>query len=176
MEFPQKPHAVFFVQMKFPQKPHAVFLVQMKFLQKPLAVFFVQMKFLQKPKKVECVQAKSLKNCMALFLKDADNPQKNELIHKLTQKEAGLMQAQQSLSNISGNRDLWIVEYRKELAEQDYRSGLEAAENKGLERGLAQGRMQKAFETAKNFLKMVFSPEQVAQGCGLSVQEVMQLI
>ena len=86
------------------------------------------------------------------------------------------MQAQQSLSNISGNRDLWIAEYRKELAERDYRSGLEAAENKGLKRGLAQGRMQKAFETAKNFLKMGFSPEQVAQGCGLSVQEVMQLI
>ena len=49
------------------------------------------------------------------------------------------MQAQQSLSNISGNRDLWIAEYRKELAERDYRSGLEAAENKGLERGRSEG-------------------------------------
>ena len=80
------------------------------------------------------------------------------------------MQAQQSLSNISGNRDLWIAEYRKELAERDYRSGLEAAENKGLERGLAQGLSQ----AAKNALKLGFTPEQISQITGLSVAEIKQ--
>jgi len=67
----------------------------------------------------------------ALFLKDADNPNKQDLIQKLASKEAGLMQAKQSLSNISANRDLWIAQYRQELAERDYRSGLSAAERKG---------------------------------------------
>ena len=89
------------------------------------------------------------------------------------------MQAQQSLSNISGNRDLWIAEYRKELAERDYRSGLEAAENKGLKRGLAQGLSQgrnlQKFETAKSALNLGFTPEQISLITGLSESEIQRL-
>ena len=81
------------------------------------------------------------------------------------------MQAQQSLSNISGNRDLWIAEYRKELAERDYWSGLEAAENKGLERG----RNLQKFETAKSALNLGLSPEQISLITGLSESEIQRL-
>ena len=136
----------------------------------------------------------------ALFLKDADNPQKNELIHKLTQKEAGLMQAQQSLSNISENRDLWIAEYRKEMYERDRRSSISAAINKGLkqglergiaqglerglaqgiaqglEQGIAQGRFDEKKDIVKRLYALGLSPEQVAQGVGLSVQDIKQLM
>ncbi len=51
----------------------------------------------------------------ALFLKDADNPKKNDLINKLKVKEAGLMNASKSLSNISADRDMWIAQNRREL-------------------------------------------------------------
>uniref|UniRef100_UPI00168BB071 PD-(D/E)XK nuclease family transposase n=1 Tax=Treponema zioleckii TaxID=331680 RepID=UPI00168BB071 len=64
----------------------------------------------------------------AIFLKEADNPQKQDLIQKLTNKEAGLMNAQKSLSNISANKDYWIAQYRQEMRDRDYRSGLSAAE------------------------------------------------
>lgn len=37
------------------------------------------------------------------------------------------MQAQKSLSSISANRDLWMAQYRQELAERDRFSGLQAA-------------------------------------------------
>lgn len=58
----------------------------------------------------------------AIFLKEADNPQKQDVIRKLTEKEAGLMQAQKSLSSISADRDLWIAQYRQEIFERDMRS------------------------------------------------------
>ncbi len=39
-----------------------------------------------------------------------------------------------------------------------------------------EGQMQNAIETAKNFLRMkVLSPEQIAQGTGLTLQQVQDL-
>jgi len=42
-------------------------------------------------------------------------------------KEEGLMQAQKSLSSISADRDLWIAQYRQEMADRDKRSSICAA-------------------------------------------------
>ena len=124
----------------------------------------------------------------AIFLKEADNPQKQDIIQKLTDKEAGLMQAKKSLSSISANRDLWIEQYRQEIADRDRRSGLTAMMRKGLEEGMQKGLeegmqkgMQKGilhekYETAERLLKMGLSPQQVATGTGLAFEEVMQLL
>ncbi len=131
----------------------------------------------------------------ALFLKDADNPKKQDVIKKLTNKEAGLMNAQKSLSNISANRDLWIAQYRKELAERDYRSGLSAAERKGLERGmkkglergmvqglekgmaqgLEKGMLKASILAALNALEMGLTREQAAHISGLTEDEIANL-
>ena len=50
----------------------------------------------------------------------------------------------------------------------------------GLERGRATGREEGAYqtklETARNLLSMGLSPEQVAQGTGLSLEIIQQLI
>ena len=103
----------------------------------------------------------------AIFLKDADNPKKQDVINQLTDKEAGLMQAKKSLSSISANRDYWIEQYRQELADRDRRSGISAALKKGKKEG--------KIEVARNLLKMGFTPEQVAEGTGLSVSEIEEL-
>ena len=131
----------------------------------------------------------------ALFLKDADNPKKNNVIKELTSKEAGLMSAQQSLSSISANQSLWITQYRQELADRDYRSSLSVAMNKGIlqgrsegllqgrkegrNEGLLQGRseglLQGRTEAARNALKLGFTLEQVAQITGLSLDDLSSL-
>lgn len=104
----------------------------------------------------------------AIFLKDADNPKKKDIIDKLTSKEAGLMQAQKSLSSISLNRDLWIAQYRKELHEIDQRSSLSAAERRGMQ--------ITARENAKNLLRMnILTPEQISQAVSLPLDEVLSL-
>ena len=46
----------------------------------------------------------------------------------------------------------------------------------GLERGLERGAYQTKLETAKSFLSMGLSPEQVAQGTGLSLEVIQKLI
>ncbi len=124
----------------------------------------------------------------AIFLKLADNPKKQDLIQKLTNKEAGLMNAQKSLSNISANKDYWIAQYRQEIRERDYRSGLSAAERRGLQQGiqrglqqgiqqgLLQGTKNAALANARNLLSMHLGTiEQISQACGLSVEEVRAL-
>ena len=45
----------------------------------------------------------------------------------------------------------------------------------GIAQGISQGAEQKAIETARNFLSMNLSPEQVVQGTGLPLEIVEQL-
>lgn len=46
----------------------------------------------------------------------------------------------------------------------------------GYDEGLQEGAQQKAVEAAKNFLNMnVLTPEQIAQGTGLSLEQVQKL-
>ncbi len=94
------------------------------------------------------------------------------------------MQAQKSLSSISANRDLWIAQYRQEMADRDKRSSISAAIKKGMAQGMAQGlaqgimqgKKEGKYEDAKNFLKLGISPQQVAAGTGLSIAEVETLL
>jgi predicted transposase/invertase (TIGR01784 family) len=116
----------------------------------------------------------------AVFLKNADNPKKQGIIQKLTEKEAGLMQAQKSLSSISADKDLWIAQFRQEIFERDRISSLSAMRKEGLEAGraigLAEGRKEKTVETARTLLSMrTLTKEQIAKATGLSVEEVESL-
>ena len=86
------------------------------------------------------------------------------------------MQAQKSLSSISANRNLWIEQYRQELADRDKRSSISAALSKGLEKGRMEGLIEGKYEVARNLLKLGFSPQQVVDGTGLSLSEVESLM
>ena len=163
--------------------------------------------FVELPK-VENLEQRLDKNTLlenwALFLKDADDPRKRDIIRRLTDKEAGLMQAQKSLSSISADKDLWIAQFRQEIFERDRISSLSAMRKEGLEAGraiglaegrkvglaegrevglaegraagLAEGRKEKAVETARTLLSMgTLTKGQIAQATGLSVEEVEAL-
>ena len=55
------------------------------------------------------------------------------------------------------------------------RDGFEEGLTTGLEQGREQGVYEKALETAKAFLAMGLSPEQVAQGTNLPLETVLDL-
>ena len=57
-----------------------------------------------------------------------------------------------------------------------YDEGYEKGISIGLEQGLERGAYQKALETARTFLSMGFSPAQVAQGTGLPMETIQELI
>lgn len=64
--------------------------------------------------------------------------------------------------------------------ERGLTTGREEGISIGLEQGRATGReegaYQKALETARTFLSMGFSPAQVAQGTGLPMETIQELI
>ena len=111
----------------------------------------------------------------AIFLKDADNPKKTKVIQKLTETEAGLMNAKQSLSSISANQDLWIEQFRQEMFERDIRSGLSAAKSEGITIGKEKGRTEAKLEAARNMLLENDSIEKVSRCLDLPLEKVREL-
>ena len=67
-----------------------------------------------------------------------------------------------------------------EKTERDNLAFAASAHDEGLAEGLEKGKEEKknkkAIETAKNFLKMGLSIEQVAKGTGLSIEEIKLLL
>ena len=54
--------------------------------------------------------------------------------------------------------------------------GLERGREEGISVGIERGAYQTKLETARSFLSMGLSPEQVAQGTGLSLEVIQKLI
>jgi len=65
------------------------------------------------------------------------------------------------------------------LAEKLYNEGMEKGMEKGIEKGIEKGRLEGKLEgqrkTAKNFLRLGLSPEQVAEAAELPIEEILQL-
>ena len=53
--------------------------------------------------------------------------------------------------------------------------GIAIGEKRGRAEGIAEGSHAKAVETARNFLRMGFPAEKVAEGTGLSLEEIQKL-
>ena len=93
------------------------------------------------------------------------------------------MNAKQSLSSISANQDLWVEQFRQEMFERDYRSGLSAAKSEGIaigeargeKRGKELGRTEAKFEAARNMLTQGMDADKIAQWLALPLETVQQL-
>ena len=64
---------------------------------------------------------------------------------------------------------------RASCISEGYRQGIEEGIQQGLERGIDKGVYQKALETAKNFKRLGFDIAKIAEGTGLSVEEIERL-
>ena len=122
----------------------------------------------------------SYKETWINFLKTSNDESKPEEIEEIHE-------AYEKVRYTTGSREYvsYMDAYNK--AEQLRRNDLLHATNDALKQGLTKGRAEglaegkkvgehkKAIETARNFLKMGLSVEQVAQGTGLTVDEVKNL-
>jgi predicted transposase/invertase (TIGR01784 family) len=61
------------------------------------------------------------------------------------------------------------------MALSDWTSGLNQAREEGLEEGIQKGIQKGIQETARNFKKIGIPVEQIAQGTGLSLEEIAKL-
>ena len=93
------------------------------------------------------------------------------------------MNAKQSLSSISANQDLWVQQFRQEMFERDYRSGMSAAENRGIaigeargeKRGEERGSSEAKLEAARNLINLGISLDIIAQAQALPLETVQKL-
>ena len=83
-------------------------------------------------------------------------------------------------NNQNWRKDYMTLAYDLSLAaekafENGFSAGEERSRNEGISIGLSQGAREAKIETAKKFLAMGLSVEQVADGTGLSVEEIEKL-
>ena len=71
--------------------------------------------------------------------------------------------------------DTDIAVQRKEAFDDGVMQGLSQGISQGRNEGISLGAQQKAVETARKFLAMGLSVEQVASGTGLSPEEIEKL-
>ncbi len=71
--------------------------------------------------------------------------------------------------------DTDIAVQRKEAFDDGIQQGISQGLQQGIAQGLSQGELQAKIETARNFLAMGLSPEQIAQGTGLSKETIEQI-
>ena len=71
---------------------------------------------------------------------------------------------------------LKMADLEYDAYENGFDRGHEAGLQAGLQQGLERGAYQNKLETAKTFLSMGFSPEQVAQGTNLPLDVVQGLL
>ncbi len=89
----------------------------------------------------------------------------------------------EAAKNISPERSADIMTIAEKLYKEGMEKGLKKGLEKGLEKGRREGRLEGKLEgliegkikTAKNLLRLGLTPEQVAQGAELSMDEVLQL-
>ena len=71
--------------------------------------------------------------------------------------------------------DTDIAVQREEAYEDGLSKGLQQGISQGISQGIKQGAYQEKLETAKNFISMGLSIEQIAKGTGLSLEVIQTL-
>ena len=141
-----------------------------------LNVIFMELPKIPKTERLEDIKTLPPVIKWCKFLEEADNPTKQDFIANLVQSEEGIMAAENTLTKINMDEWRWIIQGQIEGKKRDYTSGLLAAERRGVAKGIEQGVQQNARENARNFLKMnLLSSEQIAQGTGIPLEEVLAL-
>jgi hypothetical protein len=73
------------------------------------------------------------------FFIDADNPDKQEYINRLTAAEGGIMEAKKTLDRISSDWVFWKQEFDRKVTERDRNTELHYAQKEVRETGMREG-------------------------------------
>ena len=132
-----------------------------------LRIFFVELQKFH-PKHVD------RKNMLDVWMTFLKNPLNDEI-----QSVPEVQKALDTLKEISADeneREIYMLRRHTEFGYISEKNvAIQNAKVEGEKIGIEKGEKRKAIETAKNFLKMGLSIEQVAQGTGLTISEIEKL-
>ncbi len=133
-----------------------------------LNVIFLELTKLPKIKVKDDVSVLPAAIKWGTFLKEADNPVRQDLIDSITESEEGIMNAEVVLAALSDDRWRWIEQGRIDGDRRDIADGLRRSKEEGMN--------EKAVASARNFLAMnVLTHEQIAKGVGLPIEKIEEL-
>ncbi|MBQ3923849.1 MAG: hypothetical protein II707_11175, partial [Spirochaetales bacterium] len=134
---------------------------------------------------IELPKLKKLLNCdfetlsplqlWAIMLKYNQNKDIMNRLRATAKFQEDNKMADMVLSHISEDLHTWAVNLSREKFERDQISAFAYAKETGRKEGFAEGSHFNAVENARNFLRMGLSKEQVAEGTGLSMEEIQKL-
>ena len=164
-------------------------------LEERLNIIFIDLVTIRRLNKLPVEKLTPLEK-WGLFFSYVDDEKKKDYLNGIIQSEKGIMAANNIVKHMSKADSNWFTQNSIYIAERDRNTilanarkrGLEEGRQKGLQEGrqeglkeglkegLAQGAKQNAIESAKKFLQMeTVTPEQIAQGTGLTLEEVLAL-
>lgn len=136
----------------------------------------VNIVFIELPK-IKKLETKGIENLNSLekwgiFLKEADQPEKINLIEEIAKQEEGIQMAYNTLNKMSESQEAWLMQTAQLIAKKDYMTQMEYSRQEGL----AEGAHKNQIQVAKNLISMkVLTDEQICQASGLTIEELVEL-
>lgn len=169
-----------------------------------LNIVFVDLVAIRKLHRKTPVEKLTALEKWGLFFSYVDRKDKKDLINSIIDSEKGIMAAKKIVKDVSKTDNNWYVQNSIWVAKRDAYTiranakekaiaegkaqglaegraegkaqGLAEGKAQGLAEGRAEGKTEAKTETAIQFLKMkVLSPEQIAEGTGLTLEKVLEL-
>lgn len=111
----------------------------------------------------------------AVFFRYADEPFHRETVNKVIASKEVLQMAGNLLMSISQDERERAVFRSRRMYQTDMQSNLATAEDRGVQRGRAEGRVERNIEIARQALQMKMSAADIAKLTGLTYEEVERL-
>jgi predicted transposase/invertase (TIGR01784 family) len=123
----------------------------------------------------------------AIMIKYYQNTEIREKLLETSKYKEDSAMAEKVASLITDDMRAWAIRLSREGGEMDRlarlkiarregeKRGIVIGEKRGRKQGIAEGSHSAKLETARNFLRMGFPAEKVAEGTGLSVEEIQNL-
>ena len=111
----------------------------------------------------------------AVFFRYADEPFHRETVNKVIASKEVLQMAGNLLMSISQDERERAVFRSRRMYQTDQQSNIATAEDRGVQRGRAEGRVERNIEIARQALQMKMSAADIAKLTGLTYEEVERL-
>ena len=113
-------------------------------------------------------------NEMLQWMMFLDNPD-NEEIFEIMEENKDIKEVKKELDKITQDEILWKEALDIEITRMDNEQYIEDAENRGMKKGIQQGRSEAKLETAKKMLEEKASIEFIIKVTGLTKEEIEEL-
>ncbi len=91
------------------------------------------------------------------------------------EKNEMIKEAKEEYEYLTGEEDLQRIAFLKRKFELDYNTGMEDAEERGMEKGIKEGEKAQAMKIAKKMIEMKLDVKIISEATGLSIEEIKKL-